>query len=145
MKSICKSLGVLIIVFGVLGSIVMAMVSGITAVEYRYGVELERSWLLTILYFLLGLFITFTFAVIFFSVSEILERLETMGAGNISDEIQSEESTIQNENGESTMQNDLLSKLTASQPIENTFWKCPRCGKSNPLNSETCSCGEPKY
>ena len=133
MKSICKGLGYGIIGFGSLASIFMAYSMGTTITEGRWGMEIVRSWPLTILYFLVGLFVTAVWAAILLGIAEIIEYLEAVK------EVRTEVPVGQISDSE-----DALSRLAAEQPAAETFWKCPACGKNNPPYTGTCSCGQSK-
>lgn len=128
MKTVCKYLGIGTAVLGVLSSIGMAYVSGISIKESLYGIDFVRNWPLTIFYFCLGLFVTAAFTSVLLGISEILERLNALKELN-TDELDMPE-------------NKALAKL--AQIEANTFWKCPTCGKNNPPYTGTCSCGQVK-
>lgn len=128
MKTICKYLGYCTIALGIIASIGMAKNLGVAITEGRRGAELIRSWPLTILYFIFGLFVTAACAAVLLGISEILEHLETIKGGSPETSNMSEENALAK-----------LAKIEAE-----TFWKCPNCGKNNPPHTGTCSCGQDK-
>lgn len=129
MKLVCKYLGYCVIVLGGLGSIFIAKNLGVTIEESYQGIELTRSWPLTIIYFFAGILSVSICASILLGISEILEYLEAVKEVRTEGPVQAE---------------DPLSRLEAERPAENTFWKCPGCGKNNPPYTGTCSCGQAK-
>ena len=125
MKQICKTLGMISLVAGVIGSFVLAYAGGATLSISRYGtLENERNWLLTIIYFLVGLVCISAVSAILLGISEILERLESI------DQVQ--DVLVQN------TQSDVEDK------VPQNYWKCPNCGKANPPYTGTCGCGQLK-
>lgn len=127
MKLVCKYLGYCVIVLGILGSIFLAKNFGVTIEESYRGIELTRSWPLTIIYFIAGLLSVSICASILLGISEILEYLESVKEVRTEGPIQEE---------------DPISRLESEQLAESTFWKCSECGKSNPPYTGTCSCGQ---
>ncbi|MDE6852625.1 MAG: hypothetical protein K2J67_09095 [Lachnospiraceae bacterium] len=76
MKGTCKTLGGVVTVLGVIGTIVLAVAGGRTVDYGLYSVDYHRSWLLTIGYLLGGGLATVFTATVFFALGEILEDLE---------------------------------------------------------------------
>lgn len=125
MKQICKYLGIVVIVLGIIASFIAAKNWGVEVVSLsRFSsssTELERNWLVTFIYFFLGLLATGISASILLGISEILERLDTV------------EITV-----ETTLKASSANNL---KDDSGSYWKCPQCGKSNPNYTGTCGCG----
>ena len=119
MKQTCKYLGYIMLILGIIGSFLLANVSGA-------GFD-ERNWGVTISVFLSGALASSAFAFILLGIAEILERLESV-------------SKKQTASVSDTYSHG--SALTrAAEEQDKTFWKCPQCGKSNPPYTGTCGCG----
>lgn len=119
MKRICMYLGFATIILGVIGSFALANLLGVE-VSY-YDLDVERSWSLTIAYFLAGLFVTAVWAAILLGISEILSNFESL-------EVSAEPETVSH-----------LSALVEER--NSSYWKCPQCGKNNASYTGTCGCG----
>ena len=118
MQKTCIRLGVIIIIVGIIGSIALAWINGVTIETNSYfGVSKERSVPLTCAWLLGGLFSTAIGAVIMFSLAEILERLEMLDSS--SQQIEHRVNSIE-------------SKKSEAEEIKyNNAWKCPKCGSEN--------------
>ncbi len=125
MKQICKTLGMITLVAGAIGSFVFAYVAGATLSLSRYGnLERVRNWPLTIICFLASLFCVASSSAILLGIAEVLEYLESIDQG--------QDDLIQN------------TKPDTEDELPKNFWKCPSCGKNNPPYTGTCSCGQSK-
>lgn len=71
MKNVCKILGVVVLVLGFFAAIFLAK---------TFGIDLDgnRSFLLTLLFFMVGMLPTTAFSIIFLALNEILTTLETI-------------------------------------------------------------------
>lgn len=126
MKQICKTLGMITLVGGTIGSFGVAYAAGATLTLSRYGnLERMRNWPLTIIYFLASLICVAAFSAILLGIAEVLEYLESIDQG--------QDDLIQN------------TKPDTEEEPPQSYWKCPNCGKNNPPYTGTCSCGQSKF
>ena len=115
MKQKCKSLGSLVLVLGIAGSMVLAVLIGQpfgkspTAITTTLGI------------FLGTLIPSIMLSVILSALGEVLEKLE-----NAEKKIDACMETIKELAGKET-------------------WKCPVCGKENPISVKVCECGQESY
>lgn len=132
MKSLCKDIGYVVLVLGAIGSVFLAKESGVD-IEYSYSFDItyERNWLSTIVYFLIGLASTGIFATIFFALSTILEKLETL-----------EYRIPATDTNSLTGMSD---SLREQRMVDNGGWKCNQCGRINDNTTGSCACGASKY
>lgn len=129
MQKTCVTLGIIVLIVGIIGSFILAWNNGVT-VTYNsyYGMEEERNILLTILWFGCGIFATAIGTVILLSIGEILERLEIL-----SNNVATTESKV----------NSIEQKNNEKDDITyNNSWKCPKCGRVNNSYTGTCACGQ---
>ena len=70
MKSQCKIIAIVELVFGVIGSFILAKGTGFNA--YAGG----RNWTTTIFTFLIGVVVSYVFFVVLYSISEIMDNQE---------------------------------------------------------------------
>lgn len=131
MKNACNTLGTIVLVLGIIGSIALAWNNGVTVTYNSYsGVEEKRSVLLTIIWLASGIFSTAILYVILASLKEILEYQESV-LRRISD-IENKMCNIESKDKES---DDIAYKGS---------WKCPQCGRVNASYTGTCGCGQTK-
>lgn len=131
MQRACITLGVIVLIVGIVGSIGLAWFNGVTIETTSYfGVRKERSVILTLAWLIGGLFSTAIGTVILFSIGEILERLE-----NVGESIQDLDSKINSINSKNNENDEIL---------YNNSWKCPKCGRVNHNYTGTCACGYSK-
>lgn len=125
MKQICKTLGTISLVLGIIGSFALAGLNGTTLSISRFGdLEKVRNWPLTIIIFATSLLCVAAFSFILMGIAEILERLESI--------TWTQQTLIKNTTSE-----------TEDEPPQ-SYWKCPECGRSNPPYTGTCGCGYSK-
>lgn len=119
MKKMCENVGMLIYVVGIMGSVYIAYKFGMD-VEYLYSGKFieQRSWLLTVVYFLFGCAGTVISGTLFYALADILEKLNQM---------------------ESALNHD--SDSHKELPLKNGEWKCSNCGRTNADYVNTCACG----
>lgn len=131
MKDACNTLGTIVLVLGIIGSIALAWNNGVTVTYDSYsGVEETRSILLTLVWFVAGILSTAIGTVILVSLGEILEYLEVLSR-RVS-EVEGKMSTVERKDKES---DDIAYKGS---------WKCPQCGRVNASYIGTCGCGQTK-
>ena len=131
MQKSCSILGAIVLVLGVIGSIGLAWNNGVTITYNAYfGIEKERSMLLTMVWFVGGVFSTAIGTVILIALGEILENLETI-LKRIS-VIEGKVSSVEKREKE------------ADDITYNGSWKCPQCGRVNASYTGTCGCGQVK-
>ena len=74
MKNACNTLGTIVLVLGIIGSIALAWNNGVTVTYNSYsGVEEKRSVLLTIIWLASGIFST---AILYEILTSLKEKLE---------------------------------------------------------------------
>ena len=131
MQKSCSILGAIVLVLGIIGSIALAWNNGVTVTYDSYfGIEEKRSVLLTIIWFVCGIFTTAVGTVILVALGEILEYQESISK-RIS-EIEGKLSSVERKDKES---DDITYKGS---------WKCPQCGRVNASYTGTCGCGQIK-
>ncbi len=123
MEKICKYLGCIIEILGVIGSFNLAKVLGMSTKEVLFSTHVERDWGITISVFLGGVIVTSALAFLLFGISVVLDRIDYM------------------EYNMSELKRQLEKKDEKEEDNKNT-WKCPICGKRNQLYTGTCSCGQ---
>lgn len=124
MKSICKTLGNIILFLGIIGSVFISNSFG-KVLNYEH-MKPERDWTLTIILFLSCALSVIVLSVILYGISEILERLEKI------------DSVTNLPSAPGTTQSDLKTKEN-TETIMNTSWKCPTCGQVNNNSNQKCS------
>lgn len=131
MKKACSTLGVVVMILGIIGSIALAWNNGVTVTYDSYfGIEEERNFLLTVLWFIGGIFGTAIGFVILIALSEILENQELISK-KIAD-IEGQLSSVQQK------------ERDVDDITYNGSWKCLQCGRVNPSYTGTCACGNAK-
>lgn len=124
MKQICKYLGYFTAVLGVIGSFALAKAFGVEVSLSAYSAGIERDWLLTVVYFVSGLFCTAILSSILLGIYQILEHLEKIHTK------------------EALLEKTIMNSHSESQTKD--YWTCPRCGRKNPPYTGTCGCGHEK-
>ena len=119
MQKACKTMGYITLIFGIIGTIILAVVCGKETIQILTAHE-RRSWALTFAYLFSGSFSTAVLTIIFFSIAEILEYLQYFYENN-----QSETET------------------NSTFEYKGAVWKC-ECGRTNPAYTGTCACGRTK-
>lgn len=129
MRSACKTLGIIYLILGVIGSFAIASSNGVTVSYNTYsGITEERSLLLTVAWFVSGILITAIGTVILYALGEILENQESL----------------------MWRMSEIEGKLYAMEKKEKKpnaiangdSWKCPKCGRVNANHTGTCACGQ---
>lgn len=117
MQKACKIMGFITLIFGIIGTIILAVVFGKESANTILisGYE-KRNWALTIGYLFSGGFATAVLTVIFFSIAEILDYLQYNYEKN---------------------------EPELTPQYEGEGWKC-ECGRTNPNYTGTCTCGRTK-
>lgn len=127
MKEVCRKLSFIILVLGIIGSIILAKQNGIKVDIYSYKSYVERDTILTIAWFLTGLFFTAIGFILFYALSEILDNQERIHSKlyEVMDDIEQKEKDEHN--------------------IKyNSSWRCPSCGRVNASFTGVCGCGQAK-
>ena len=78
MEKICKYLGCIIEILGVIGSFNLAKVLGMSTKEVLFSTHVERDWGITISVFLGGVIVTSALAFLLFGISVVLDRIDYM-------------------------------------------------------------------
>lgn len=128
MKSICKTLGIITLVLGVIGTIILAfkfgtaekLVSTYNTVSYKTKFDIG-TFLIILLGGLLSTAITSSMLL---GMNKLLESIETL------------EYKINNLQAKKTPNSEKNSVVSTSG------WECPNCGTINPSYVSTCSCGK---
>ncbi|MBO5166688.1 MAG: hypothetical protein IJ405_01195 [Lachnospiraceae bacterium] len=123
MKDFCYVVGCIVMVLGVIGSIVLAASLGVEVSYSHYGtLREERNWLLTIVWFGVGVLSTAVVSSILFALSEVLGYL-----ARINNKLTS---------------SDINSVIDSMKLVEGSEWRCSRCGRINNKAVGTCACGQ---
>lgn len=119
MKNLCKTIGIVTLIGGIIISILSAYLFGreVNTTILKSFEPFVRNWGLTILYLFVGLFVTVAQSVIYFALSKIFERFDML----CNDDEEMEHTPEYIGNG----------------------WKC-ECGRTNPNYTGTCTCGRTK-
>lgn len=126
MKNICNTMGYISLIGGAIGSIVLAIDNGKVAEISYYGVDYERSIPMTIAWLIAGALCTAMTCIVFFALSDILEKLETL-----------EYYRTQSNSAVGLMSDEQLNKKILSED----GWTCKKCGRVNYSYTGTCVCG----
>lgn len=131
MRKMCTTLAGIILVLGIICSIILAWNNGVVEdYDSYHGIEEKRSFLLTVMWFVCGIFVTVVEAVILNAIGEILENQEYI-VKKISD-VESKVAFVERKDKD---ENDLK---------YNGSWKCSECGRVNASYIGTCACGKSK-
>ncbi len=132
MKEMCRTLGTIVLVLGIIGSIALAWNNGVTVTYNSYlGRTLEdRNLLLTIVWFVGGIITTGISATILHALGEILEVQES-----IAWKVSSMENKVSSVNRKDRETDEITYKGS---------WKCSKCGRVNAKYTGTCACGQDK-
>lgn len=131
MKNVCRILGTIFLIFGIIGAIALAWNNGVTTSYSAYsGIEQERNILLTLIWFVAGILCTAIGTVVLMALGEILEHQESIikKFSIIESKLNSVEQKDKEEDG-----------ITY-----NGSWKCTKCGRVNASYTGTCACGQVK-
>lgn len=130
MAKFLKVLSIIVIVFGIIGSIIMAINFGTTkeVVSTIYDTSVKTKTNIGVLLGVLvsGLLSTAILYGILAGLSEVIEKLEKLDF---------QTKTLNKENLISIKKQD--SKVTSSSG----GWECPQCGNYNEAYTSTCKCG----
>ena len=132
-KSICKALGIITLVLGIIGTIVLAIKFGTTeklVATYDTVSSKTKFDIGTFLIILLGgLLSTAITSSILFGLSKILESMESLEykINNIKQDIANEKTSLVSEK---------------NSVVSTSGWECPNCGTLNPSYVSTCRCGK---
>lgn len=122
-SSTMKVIAWIVTVLGVIGS----FVSGSKIADIPAYRELKVTIIIS------GLVGTALFAVILFAIAQILENTEyTIDRILIMDRAMQRTKAPEGASNSKLNLDDLASKPTGSE------WRCPKCGKMNPISSRTC-------
>ena len=128
MKEMCRTMGTVVLVLGIIASIALAWKNGVTITDIYYsGVVEERNFFLTVIWFLCGIVTT---ATILHALGEILEYQESMSRRVLS--MEDKVSVVERKEKE------------ADSITYNGSWKCSKCGRVNAKYTGTCACGQAK-
>lgn len=128
MEGFCKTLGHIWLGLGTIGSIVIANTNGRVVEDLgRFGYDLERNWLLTIVWFVASMFCVITIAILFYAMAEILDTLDSVRYNT--EKVDSAVNSIS--------KSDKMSSKSG-------YWTCQKCGRENTFYTGTCACGELK-
>lgn len=123
MSEILKKIGAGVLVLGIIASIYLAYVSGNTI----YG----RSWLITIITFVIYFFGFSLSSVLILAFAEVLDRLESIVY------------YLQPKEAEDVLETMYREKVD-KEKMESNYWRCNNCGQMNPPYVGTCGCGSRK-
>lgn len=150
MKETCRTLGGIILVLGVIGTIVLAVVGGKMEVDGYFSAHSERSWGLTIAYLFGGGISTAFISTVFFALGEILDDMQSVKylinevVKNVHelDKKNSDVSSLSKPQGALNSHvavSDAASSIHASSSAEG--WVCPECNRKNRSYESSCACG----
>lgn len=133
MSGICRVLGRLTLIFGLVGAFVLASIYGETYREETFYTTVklipQRDWGLTIGIFVGSAFSVVILAVILLAISDIIDMLERHDSI-----LKGAESGLE-----------MLSKQAKDQEtISGGGWKCPKCSNINYFHTKRCKCGYEK-
>lgn len=140
MQGKCKTIAMIQLVLGIIGSLILAGSLG-----------MGEGWFLAIIVFLASMLGVLTLFVILMALDELLENQESLeyqiqelaaGMGTAG-----KDSAGKNESGvrASNSKADLLGAASRSSGSQGHTWICPECGETNSIGSRTCKgCGRDK-
>lgn len=136
MKNISKTFGGIILFIGVIGSILIAIFFG--KVMNYHSLELERNWGMTLLLFVSCALPSIVLSIILYTLSEILERQESiLKALNITMETNDEKTSISYDDMVKAKHSSLETH-NVTHEISKSSWKCPTCGHINDVSQSAC-------
>lgn len=123
MKKMCENVGMLVYVFGIIGSIYLAYKFGIH-VEYLYSGKFitQRNVFLTVFYFLSGFVGTVITGTVFYALADLLEKVNQI---------------------EGALKTD--TNINQAFTLKTGEWRCSNCGRINADYVNTCACGRDHY
>jgi hypothetical protein len=127
MKDLCKIMGNVVMVLGTIGSFAIAYQNGLVIRTSMYSIRPERSWVMTIAWFLGAMISVMILCTILYSIADVLDNQERLFTRLVEND------------------NKIETKLFSNDDIKKDHWKCPQCGAMNPNYTGTCSCGYSKH
>lgn len=122
MTNVMKTAAYIVLVLGIIGSIILGVIS-------------KSFWV-----FLLYALVSFMSCLTWFVLVEISEKIDY-----ISEQIANNERQIKKamtEEGDSSVSNSKLQLISPVSPNVGGSWVCPKCNKSNPSSQRVCKdCG----
>jgi hypothetical protein len=128
-------MGNIVAVLGTIGSLVIAYQNGLVIRTNMYSMHSERSWIMTIAWFIGSMLSVAILCTILYSIVEILDNQERLLKAK---------QTAQNVKNNDAPSTTGTASLFDRQPNKES-WKCPQCGTVNPHYTGTCSCGYSKH
>jgi hypothetical protein len=128
MKDLCKIMGNVVMVLGTIGSFAIAYQNGLVIRTSMYSIRPERSWVMTIAWFLGAMLSVMILCTILYSIADVLDNQERLFTRLVEND------------------NKIETKLFSNgDEVKKDHWKCPKCGAMNPNYTGTCSCGYSKH
>ncbi len=150
MKGTCRTLGGIILVLGVIGTIVLAIVGGKVQVQGFYSVHSERSVGLTIGYLFAGGLTTAFTSTVFFALGELLDELQSVRylINEVVKNVYDLDTKISGMSDLSKPQGALNSHVDVSDAASSIHgasgvagWSCPECNRKHRSYESSCECG----
>lgn len=150
MKGICRTLGGIILVLGVIGTIVLAVVGGKVQVEGWYSVHSERSLGLTIGYLFVGGLSTAFTSTVLFALGELLDELQSVRylVNEVVKNVYDLDTKVSGIPDLSKPQGALNSHVAVSDAASSIHgsgseagWTCPECNRNHRSYESSCECG----
>ena len=149
MKSFLRTMGIIVVIFGIIGTIVLSVKFGVEHYEETVGyfsktvqmVE-KRNWLTTLSIFASCLISVGIVSSILFGLANIIENMEYQNNSII--EIQTKVRELEKSKTKSETKPDIQDERPSDIPEKSGAWKCPHCGTVNGPNANKCWCGQKK-
>lgn len=152
-SSICKTLGSIVLVLGIIGTLVLAVKYGKTvSLESNFGISYIRNWGLTFTYLIVGGVLTTVQSVVLFALGEMLDFISNINSSITGVYGTKKQSTGNTENiSENLNSNDIykenLEDLTYSKencelPQSSSTKRCNSCNAICNIDAKECDiCG----